>query len=368
MKIIKTIQKFPGGLMVIPLFLGAILNTLVPGALQIGGFTSGIFSSAGVKTIVGLFLFVSGAGINIKQVGQPLARGAVLTVSKVGVGILVGLVIGKVFGINGLFGITALAAIAALANCNSVMYAILAGQVGDANDVGAVSVLGLDDGPFFTMIALGAAGMATIPFIDIISVIIPLLVGLILGNLDEEIRQMAANATPLIIPFNGFILGTGLKLTDVIKAGIPGIILGIISLVITGFFCYWTYNLFFGRKRKKAVGFGVGNTAGNAVVTPGAIGQSDPAWAPYAPIATAQVAAACVVTSILCPVVTTYLAKRLDEQYKDREPEQVVMLGAEPAVVDTSKTTSDLKLKLAEDSVEIENSRLEVKEHGKSEE
>lgn len=316
--IMKTIQKFPGGLMVIPLLLGCILNTFFPSALNIGGFTSAIFSKAGTKTIVGLFLFVSGAGINIKQVGVPLAKGAVLTVTKVGFGIGIGVLIGALFGRDGLLGITPLAAIAALANCNSVMYAVLASQFGDATDVGAVSVLGLDDGPFFTMIALGAAGMATIPFVDMIVVIIPLVIGLILGNLDEDIREICEKGTPLIIPFNGFILGTGMSLKDVVQAGLPGVILGLISLVVTGFLCYFVFNLFFGRKRRTAVGFGVGNTAGNAVVTPGAIGDSDPTWAPYAPVATGQVAAACVTTSLLCPLVTAWLNKRIDQKYGKR--------------------------------------------------
>lgn len=319
MKILRGVQRFPGGLMVIPLLLACTINTFFPQLLQIGGFTSGLLSSAGVKTFVGLFLFVSGAAINIKQIGIPVAKGAVLTAAKVGSGIAIGLLIGLTFGIDGLWGITPLAAIAALANCNSVMYAILAGQVGDATDVGAVSVLGLDDGPFFTMIALGAAGMATIPFMDMVAVVVPLLLGLILGNLDEDIRDLCEKGTPLVIPFNGFVLGAGMNLRDVVKAGIPGIILGFISLVFTGFVCYWAYNIFFGRKRRKAVGLGIGNTAGNAVVTPNAIGQSDPSWAPYAAGATAQVAAACVVTSVLCPLVTTYVHKKLEKKYADQD-------------------------------------------------
>lgn len=319
MRIMRGIQKFPGGLMVIPLLLACVINTVAPQILQIGGFTSGLLSSAGVKTFVGLFLFCSGAAINIKQVGVPLYKGAVLTVSKVGIGIAIGVTVGFVFGPLGVLGITPLAIIAALANCNSVMYAILAGQVGDSTDVGAVSVLGLDDGPFFTMIALGAAGMATIPFMDIISVIIPLLLGMILGNLDEDIRDLCEKGTPLVIPFNGFVLGAGMNLRDVVKAGVPGVVLGLVSLIATGFFCYWVFNMFFGRKKKTAVGFGVGNTAGNAVVTPNAIGQSDPAWAPYAAGATAQVAAACVVTSVLCPLITTYLHKRIQRKLAEKQ-------------------------------------------------
>ena len=37
MKILKTIQKVPGGLMVVPLFLGAIVNLVFPQFLDLGG-------------------------------------------------------------------------------------------------------------------------------------------------------------------------------------------------------------------------------------------------------------------------------------------------------------------------------------------
>ena len=105
-----------------------------------------------------------------------------------------------------------------------------------------------------------------------------------------------------------------MNLMDVISAGVPGIILGITSLVSTGFGCYFAYNFFFGRKKKTAVGAGVGNTAGNAVATPPAIAQADPSLAPYATAATAQVAAACVITALLCPLFTAYLHKRIQQK------------------------------------------------------
>lgn len=43
MKILKSVKKVPGGLMVIPLLLGASINTFFPTALSIGGFTTALF-------------------------------------------------------------------------------------------------------------------------------------------------------------------------------------------------------------------------------------------------------------------------------------------------------------------------------------
>jgi 2-keto-3-deoxygluconate permease len=43
MRIKDAIDKVPGGLMIIPLLLGAVINTLFPEALMIGGFTTAMF-------------------------------------------------------------------------------------------------------------------------------------------------------------------------------------------------------------------------------------------------------------------------------------------------------------------------------------
>ena len=72
MKILKTVQKVPGGTMVIPLLLGVLFNTVAPGLLQIGGLTTATFSSAGANTAMGIFLVCVGSQIRVKQAPQVL--------------------------------------------------------------------------------------------------------------------------------------------------------------------------------------------------------------------------------------------------------------------------------------------------------
>ena len=43
--ILDTINKIPGGLMVVPLFLGVIVNSLFPNFLEIGSFTTALFKN-----------------------------------------------------------------------------------------------------------------------------------------------------------------------------------------------------------------------------------------------------------------------------------------------------------------------------------
>ena len=309
MKILQSVKKIPGGLMVIPLFLGAAFNTFLPGLITLGGsgtFTSHLWKS-GAMPILAVFLFCNGAQINVKQAGVPVVKGIIITAVKVGLGAIVGILLNMAFGPAGILGLTPLAVIAAMANSNGGLYAALAGEFGDATDVGAVSILSINDGPFFTMVALGASGIASIPFMTLVGCVMPIVVGCVLGNMDEELRNFVAPGATMLIPFFTFPLGAGLNFKQLITAGLPGILLGVAVTVITGFGGYFSMKLM--RSKHPQVGGAIGTTAGNAVGTPAAVAAADPSMLPISEIATAQVAAAVIVTAILCPVLVNFLNK-----------------------------------------------------------
>lgn len=305
MKILKSIQKVPGGLMVIPLLLGATINTLAPEALEIGGFTTALFKNS-ATALIALFVLCNGAQIDVRQAGKPLYKGVVLTVVKFIIGAAIGWFIGKTYGNAGVLGLTPLAFVSALTNSNGGLYAALAGQYGDSTDVGAISILSLNDGPFFTMLAFGITGLADIPFMAFIAVLVPIVIGFILGNLDEDLRKFLAKGTTLLIPFFAFPLGAALDFRTIVEAGMPGLLLGVLVAVLTGFAGYFASGLF---GKKKAVGAAIGTTAGNAVGTPAALALADPSLQQYVAASTAQVAASVIVTAILCPLIVSYLDK-----------------------------------------------------------
>jgi 2-keto-3-deoxygluconate permease len=306
-KILQLVKKVPGGLMVIPLVLGVLTNTLFPGFLGIGSFTTALWKT-GANTLIALFLFCNGAQINVKQAGQPLAKGVLLTAVKFLIGTILGIMVNKIWGPFGIIGITPLAIIGAITNSNGGLYAALAGEFGDSTDVGAVSVLSINDGPFLTMVAFGLSGIANIPFITLIAVIIPIIVGCILGNLDEDLRKFLANGTTVAIPFFAFPLGAGLNLTQLVSAGLPGIILGIVCTTTTGLGGYFIMKLI--KSKNPVAGAAIGTTAGNAVGTPAALAAADATLAPIAEISTVQIAAAIIVTAILCPILVSWLSRR----------------------------------------------------------
>lgn len=309
MKILQTVKKIPGGLMVIPLLLGAIVNTffgnIVWDAFD-GTFTTYLWKS-GAMPILAVFIFCNATTIDFKRAGTAVYKGVVITVVKVGMGILIGLLCGTLFGSAGFLGLSTLAIVGAVANSNGGLYAALAGEYGDATDVGAVSILSINDGPFFTMIALGAAGAASIPISVLIGCIVPVIVGCILGNLDEDIRKFCEPGATMLIPFFAFPLGAGLNIFNLITAGAPGILLGVGCTVFTGLAGYLVYKLL--RMKYPEVGGAIGTTAGNAAATPAALAEVDGTLLAVSAAATAQITAAIIVTAVLCPILVSLLHK-----------------------------------------------------------
>lgn len=304
--IYATLKKFPAGVMVIPLLLGCTINTFFPEILEIGGFTSGLFKN-GIQTLIGLFLFCSGATIDVRMTGMTVWKGVVLTALKFALGVGLALLLNGLFGEAAILGLSSLAIIGAVTNSNGVIYATLAGEYGEETDVGATAILAINDSPFLTMIALGAAGMGTFPITAIVAGIIPMILGFIVGNLDHEWRKILATGMVLLPPFNGFCLGAGMNFKNILNAGVSGIVLGLLTVLVTGFVSFLIYSLI--RRKMDPMGGAIGTTAGVAATTPAAVAASDSSFAPIAETATAQIAASVVVTAILCPLMVSWLYK-----------------------------------------------------------
>lgn len=300
--ILNKLKNIPGGLIIIPLVVAVVIATFAPEAFQIGGYVTALFYD-GNSAMMGLFLIICGSAINIKQVGMPLYKGVALTGVKFVVGVVVGLAVGKICGPSGFLGITPFVLIAAITNSNGSLYISLSSQFGNATDAGAISVLSLNDGPFFTLVALGATGLASIPVKSLIATLIPILIGFVWGNFDAGFRKACASSQPIITFFMTISIGSKTDVSTIVKAGASGIVLGLISAAL-GVAFFFIFNLLLPKKERNAMGAAVGTTALNSSMTPAAVAEADPSMAPYTEMATAQCATASIVTLFLCPFIT----------------------------------------------------------------
>lgn len=308
MRILKGVQRIPGGMIIVPLLLAALINTFAPEALKIGSFTSAIFSSKGLDAMIGLQLFFVGTRLRLRQAPEALKRGAVLLVAKWAAGALLGLFIAKIFGLDGILGISVLAIISTVTGANGALYLSLMSEYGDAADSGAMSLLNIHDGPFLTMLTLGVTGLAHIPLIDLLAAVLPLLIGAILGNLDEDFQKLFSPGLAIVIPFIGFTIGAGINLGNLITAGLRGILLALVVMVVGGGVVFMADR--FVLRRPGYAGAGLASSSGNSIANPAVIALIDASYKPFVASATVEIASAVVITAILVPLITAFIAKR----------------------------------------------------------
>ena len=309
MPIMRAINRVPGGLMVVPLFIGMLINTFTPNLLKIGGFTEGL-SNAGYNTVLGIYLFTVGTKMTLNAAPRMLKRGFGIMFAKLGIAMAIALAVAKLSD-GSLWGFSTLALMVAFSDTNGGMFMALTSVMGDRDDAGTYVPQSIETGPFVTMLFLVGAGLATIPYMVLVSVLAPIAVGALLGNLDKELRDFFAKHEPIIVPFMAFTLGQGINLNNVVTAGLSGILLGIAVCVITGTLCILA-DLALGGSG--IAGAAASSTAGNAAAVPTAVAKADPTYAAIAPEATVQVAASVIVTAILTPLLTSWMHRRVQRQ------------------------------------------------------
>lgn len=309
--IIATLQRIPGGIMLVPLIIGSLIKTFFPGFLDLGSFTTGLFKN-GATPLIALLILATGAQITVRQSPRILVKSAMVLTSKTILPGLLIIAVGFLVGKDGFLGLSLLALMTAFTNSNGGLWLALSAEYGDEADSGAYLASALDDGPFFPLLLLGLSGLGAIPAKAVLAAITPFVIGLVWGNVDRKFQTMMQPVPGIVIPFFALALGAGIDLRSLALGGLTGIALGLLVVIITGGLAHIGYRYVL--RERTAIGFASGTVAGNAVATPLIVAQADPAFAAYVPVATAQVAAAVLVTAIAASFITSYLDKRYKSQ------------------------------------------------------
>ena len=299
-------KKFPGGLLLVPMLLSAIFYTFAPNLFRIGGMTQAMFTTDGLNYVIGVTCFCSGAGLNIHRIGKVLKKQGVLLLTKIIICVIASIIFIQLFGQSGFLGISAVAFIATICSTNPSLYLALENEMGTPDDVSAFGLVGLLCVPAYPMLIFGLSQATAIDWMPILSTLIPILLGMLVGNLDENMAKFLAPGVSVLTPFMGWSFGANINLIDAVQSGVQGVIITIIFYILMlPILLYVEMKLL---KKDGISSLAISSIAGMSVSVPTLIAQSNPSIQPFVSSATAQIAFGVVLTSIITP----YLAKKLN--------------------------------------------------------
>lgn len=298
------VPRIPGDIMIYPMILGLLLNSFAPQVLNIGSFTTSLVKGSGV--LVFIILLGVGAGINIKATPGVIKTGLAILVPKLAISIALGLAVAFYAG-NNLFGLSALSIIGGVSFCNVALYIGIMSQYGSPVEQGAAGMLCLTAGPTITMIALGVAGLAAISIPQLIGALLPLVLGIVMGNTSPFLKKLFEPGVNGGIALVGFSLGCGMSLESLMMGGLSGVLLAVVAIAV-GVASTLVDRLVGGSGK---AGVACGTIAGTAMTTPAAVAAIDATYtSEMVALATAQIAAAVIITAFVAPLLTGWIDKK----------------------------------------------------------
>lgn len=304
---LKFMKKIPGGLLLVPMLISALFATFLPDVFKIGGMTEAFFTTKGINYIVALVCFCSSAALDLEKMKKVIRKQGSILALKVVICFVFSFLYFKFFGMNGIFGISAIAFTATICSLNPSLYLALVSDYGDPGDEGAFGLTGLLCVPAFPMLVYSVSKVSGVDWMPVVSVLIPIVSGIVIGNLDKELGKFFAGAVPILTPFMGWAFGAGINLIAAFKAGLEGIILAVIFYVVS-FPLLWLFETKV-LKESGITTFAISSIAGLSVSVPSLIAAADPSVETIANGAVAQIALGVVITSVITPYLIGVYAK-----------------------------------------------------------
>lgn len=308
MDILNNIKKFPGGLLIIPMFIAMLINSISPSILQLGDPFTSIFTSKGTMCYIGMMLFITGSQFELSKLKLALKRGGILILSKLLISIIFCILIVHFFGLNGFFGLSTLALVTCISSCNPSIYIALMNDYGDDLDLATFGMLNLIAVPTLPVCILNIANGGGMDINTILATGIPFVLGIILGNLDRNAYEMLKPGNSIIIPFLGFSLGSNINIFDAFHAGICGLLLLIIFYIVNTIPMITVDKVFLNQPGYSASA--ICCIAGVSIATPQLAAQVNSIYAPYVNSSVCQIAFTVIFSTFITPLITSFFATR----------------------------------------------------------
>ncbi len=324
---LKAINKIPAGTFLVPMVISMLIYTFWPEAMFIGGVTESWLSGSGTGFIIGMLSFASGTTISFKRIGDLLKHQGVLLLITVIIATILSFAFLYAFGDEGILGISGIAFLAIMFSINPSVQVSVLSSYGYEEDSGILALSGLFTLPFVPLLVYSIYSSGSVVGIDwmpIISTLIPLLVGIILGNIDEGFTQLFSPTIGALLPLLGWNLGQSMNIIEALQSGVSG-------LIITVFFFLVFSSLYFIDKNvlgyEGISGLSFMTVAGTSTVIAPTIAESFPEVAPYVTSVNAQILFATIALAIISPI----LAKRVYvNEYGEDVPDPGAAAKEEP--------------------------------------
>ena len=314
------LNKIPAGTMFVPLVLSAIITTIcIHCGLgmslwdYLGNPMKDLFGSTGQMLLIGLMLFCTGTTITGHDFVEVGKRGIWIILARLIPAYAVCAIIFVVCGVDGFAGIYAITLTCCLTSANAALYMGIIQPYGDDSDKGTFPIMLIFSMPLLPFIFLSCFGEGSgnilSSVMQIISLLIPFLLGVLLGNLDHKIRDVFKGGNAIILPFLGFQFGSTI---DLVKAFQGEVLLAALILTII----YWAVTLIIPvivdkliLKRPGYASVGSASLAGVALSIPAMVATysfNGVSGADAASNATAILAFVLLITNILAPFFTKW--------------------------------------------------------------
>lgn len=308
---LRQMNKISAGTFLIPLIISMILFTFWPNLFKIGGFTEAIFSHSGVSFISGILAFATGSRINIQSLKKLLKHQGALLLVKVVLAVAFSTTFLYLFGNEGIWGISGVAFVVAMFSINPALQLSILENYGYEDDA---MIMGLSTAVTLPMLPMilyslffSAGGLGGINWTPILSALIPLIVGFILGNLDPDIGKLYSPIVGALLPFLGWNLGQTMNIIDAVYAGTSGLMLTALYIALMSTLYLVDTKLL---KSDGVSGLAMMSVAGVSTIAAPAIAEIFPEVSDYVLVANSQILFASIITSILIPILIGRKYKR----------------------------------------------------------
>lgn len=305
---LKFMKKIPGGLLLIPMLISALFYTFAPDLLDVGAVSGAFFTKKGINYMLGLICFLSATSLDLRCFKKILRKQGSILLIKFILSLILGILFVKFFGLDGIFGISALAFITGISSLNPALYLAFAQDYGDEDDVAAFGLAEIFCMPAFSILIFSLSKSSTIDWTLLISILIPLIFGLIIGNIDRQMAEFFYPAITIITPIMGWSFGSGINIINAFEASFQGIFLSILFYLLT-----LPILFFYERKILKENGMtslGISSIAGVSTSVPEILASSDQSLVGFSQSATSQLAMGVLITSIITPILVGKFMKK----------------------------------------------------------